>query len=735
MTRLIKILLALCLLPLSISWGQTTTITATVIDSDGIAWANAPYTLSFRVNPSQPNQNVYNINGVLLNPALLQYSGYTNGSGVLSQAVYQNTAISPSGSQWTLQICPLSSAGTCGAANFSASGSTMDVSTAINAAITAPRFPALAGSYGYTDLEAQITLPTGATYWNTTLQSQRYWNGSTWINGNLPPGVSCTGSGTSQICTFPGTVAATTMKLGNTTALGAGGVTEINNAVAAFGTAYGQVIASPGMAVGVPSILPNNVALFDYRGTQDILNNVTGTQPGNRLPIQQITQNLADFSYVVLAGTVTMTNGSTAVTGTGTTFLTDIDPGRYFGPSIRMSISTSLQWAEVCAVADDTHATLCFNYAGTTATGTAWNLITQMGPTIRATLTAGTPNTLRAGEWVGYSIFGTRTGGERGLYGMNINLNYLTPVQANQGQVQGLEIDYTNSSGVDDPANNGIGLDILSPGGNYGWVGAWIQGKWENGLILQGFRDRGAYLLGSQNHVIMVDTACTGVACASDNNVNIEETDNAGTPLWYILNKGFGYFLRGMQLNADLTFPIASTGIAGPTAAQGIHDDAALGGWNFSTGASATYGYRFWKGAPGGTLLAVLKPSGEFDATSFAGNGTGLTGTALSLTSGNTNSLTSAATSGTYPSAATATPVLLFTLASGTNATYIVHCNTLGDDATYGASGIVATSGSALLTQLAHGANMTMTLTGFGVYCAQNSGGPTTITWSYVRIM
>jgi hypothetical protein len=84
----------------------------------------------------------------------------------------------------------------------------MDISTSINTAITAPRFPALAGAYGYADSEAQITIPVGATYWNVTLQGQRYWNGSTWVNSNLPAGVSCTGSGTSQICTFSGTVTA-----------------------------------------------------------------------------------------------------------------------------------------------------------------------------------------------------------------------------------------------------------------------------------------------------------------------------------------------------------------------------------------------------------------------------------------------------------------------------------------------------------------------------------------------
>jgi hypothetical protein len=245
MTRLIKILLALCLLPLSIAWGQNTTITATVVDSDGTVWANAPYSLNFRVNPSQPNRDAYNINGVKLDPTQLQYSGTLSSLGVLSANVYQTSAISPTGALWTLTVCPLSSATACGTVYIGTAGSTEDVSSLINSAITAPRFPALAGAYGYADSEAQITIPVGATYWNVTLQGQRYWNGSTWVSGGLPTGVSCTGSGTSQICTFSGTVAASTASFGpiTPTSPDAAQSTLVN-----YATAGGQ---APTPAIGV----------------------------------------------------------------------------------------------------------------------------------------------------------------------------------------------------------------------------------------------------------------------------------------------------------------------------------------------------------------------------------------------------------------------------------------------------------------------------------------------------
>ncbi len=228
MNRLIKLLILLSLLPVFVA-AQNTTVTATVVDSDGTVWANAPYTLSFRGNPSNPNVNVYNIGGVLLNPAQLSYSGITNSSGVLSQAVYQNGVISPSGSQWTLQICPLSSAPSCGFINFSTGTlSSLNVSTLINAAITAPRFPAIAGAYGYADIEAQVIYAQGATYWNTTYQAQRWNVAGTWVQnlpttgGTLTGNLNVTGSATLPNITGPTTLT------GNLNVTGSGTFGSVN---------------------------------------------------------------------------------------------------------------------------------------------------------------------------------------------------------------------------------------------------------------------------------------------------------------------------------------------------------------------------------------------------------------------------------------------------------------------------------------------------------------------------
>src|ERR1700674_5085232 len=104
---------------------QMTTVTATVIDSSATAWANGSFTIAFVPSPSQPNINVYNINGVPLSTALLNFTGVLNGAGVFTQTLYTSSSISPSGSSWKFNICPNSSA-PCGSINIATSGGTQN---------------------------------------------------------------------------------------------------------------------------------------------------------------------------------------------------------------------------------------------------------------------------------------------------------------------------------------------------------------------------------------------------------------------------------------------------------------------------------------------------------------------------------------------------------------------------------------------------------------------------------
>jgi hypothetical protein len=174
-------------LGLNIAYAQTTAVTATVTDSSSQAWNNGSWKLEFIPSPNNPNINVYNINGTPLDPTVLNQKGLMNSSAALSFSAYQNGVVSPGGSTWRISVCPNATA-PCGVYNFSTGTlSTLNLSSALIPIIPVPKFPASAGSYGYSDSEATTALVPGGTYWNVTSMCQRYYDGSAWACYNGVP--------------------------------------------------------------------------------------------------------------------------------------------------------------------------------------------------------------------------------------------------------------------------------------------------------------------------------------------------------------------------------------------------------------------------------------------------------------------------------------------------------------------------------------------------------------------
>src|SRR5208337_4250858 len=96
---------------------------------------------------------------------------------------YDNSLVCPQGSSWQFTVCPDASS-KCGVLAVPTVGATVNLTTQINAVIPPPRFPATAGSYGYADNEAILSIPVGGTYWNVNSVCQRYnTGGSTWTCG------------------------------------------------------------------------------------------------------------------------------------------------------------------------------------------------------------------------------------------------------------------------------------------------------------------------------------------------------------------------------------------------------------------------------------------------------------------------------------------------------------------------------------------------------------------------
>jgi hypothetical protein len=95
----------------------------------------------------------------------------------------------------------------------------------------------------------------------------------------------------------------------------------------------------------------------------------------NTNPVVVNTYNVDEFDPTLiggkittpLTGTITITNASTTLTGSGTSFTTQLSPGSHF----RISNDPFAPWTMVLAVASNTSATLAFNYTGTTCSGCA----------------------------------------------------------------------------------------------------------------------------------------------------------------------------------------------------------------------------------------------------------------------------------------------------------------------------------------------------------------------------
>lgn len=236
---------------------QTTSVTATITDSDGQAWVNGSWFATL-YNPSGTQRPVYRKTG---QPVPVNISGSLNNSGAMSYAVPDNLQIDPSGTQWVFTFCSNTSALCSVMKNQTVTGTTEDFSSSFSSQVTAPRFAPVGGSYGYIDVEAMNPVK-GSTYFNVVSNEQRTYNGTTWVNsGNS----YCDGSGN---CTFPGSVAAgtpiatTSGGTGNTT----GTAQHSLNLAADFAS---QSQASPQAVYSNLLVAPGNPSRSPLQNTYD----------------------------------------------------------------------------------------------------------------------------------------------------------------------------------------------------------------------------------------------------------------------------------------------------------------------------------------------------------------------------------------------------------------------------------------------------------------------------------
>lgn len=179
----------------AVSRAQTSAVTATITDSDNQTWNNGSYTISFVQSSGNSAPPIWN--GTPLDSAHKLFKGFMSPSGVLTVSIPDNNFVTPSGSSWLFVLCPYSS-GSCSQVQTPVIGSSVDLSSTLSGGITAPRFPALQGAYGYLDVEVTPIPPPGGFYFNVTNNLQRVWNGSSWQNGGGGGGGGSVGPGTTN---------------------------------------------------------------------------------------------------------------------------------------------------------------------------------------------------------------------------------------------------------------------------------------------------------------------------------------------------------------------------------------------------------------------------------------------------------------------------------------------------------------------------------------------------------
>lgn len=321
---------------------------------------------------------------------------------------------------------------------------------------------------------------------------------------------------------------------------GATGPAKIDAAIADVGTGGGTVIVPPGVGAGNATSYPNNVALLDLRQTYDPFG--PWESDPDRAPLLLLENYLGELTTKPVTGTVTLTNGSTAVSGVGTQFLAQFD-GRY-GRSIKLGSDASTAWAQIASVQSDTQMTLVTPYPGTGGTGAASYFITQLGLVVHNILEGGTPNTMAHGEGLGITSIGWRTGGTRPVFGANFNVGYYT--RDLRTAAVGLEIDISNYSSDDASpvANVEEGLRLATAGPKRVGSGIHMMKVFNGGEFVRGlwidnsYSSHGIHINGPSNHIYLVPNA--------DNNSPTLVGRNAADSVtqWAVNNDGSAQFDR-----------------------------------------------------------------------------------------------------------------------------------------------------------------------------------------------
>lgn len=230
------------------SIAQTTSVSATVTDSDGNAWANAIVTAYFVPVSGLPNPSAYTWTG----GNWQAYSGTkatANSSGAFTMTLPDNATISPSGTQWQFAVCSHTSVNACSLVNVTITGASQSISTQLSAGVVAPRFACGLSCYGYATGEITGTVAPGTLFYNITTNVQYNYQIVAGVGTWTAIGVGGTAVNAPFSYTFSvtsGTVNAVNNATGNTDFSGTDAAVVINSALNAMVNSGGTLYFRPG---------------------------------------------------------------------------------------------------------------------------------------------------------------------------------------------------------------------------------------------------------------------------------------------------------------------------------------------------------------------------------------------------------------------------------------------------------------------------------------------------------
>lgn len=190
MKKFIPALLALLGLALPV---KATTVTATVVDPNAVAYANGTVLATFIPGPG--------------GPARANVTGSLNSSGAFSITLTDNTTISPVGSKWQVQVCAFAGAPCMTLDPLVISGGSQSLSTQLNAIA-----PVITGNsnYNFVTLLGQTPVTVGAAGGQTApLLQVNDWKGSSLMSLSAAGTLTCVSGCAGGAGTIGGTISST----------------------------------------------------------------------------------------------------------------------------------------------------------------------------------------------------------------------------------------------------------------------------------------------------------------------------------------------------------------------------------------------------------------------------------------------------------------------------------------------------------------------------------------------